>query len=221
MKNRALVFMAALVVVAFLACSRSETTVTETATATTTTSTTTETISTTTTETVMPTDTTATVPATTTDGKEQIREGAKQLGQGLKEEARKAVAATGAALERGGEAMKERAEQAAPQPSAAPPAAAPPTTAVAAGNAAAGKSIFSGKCTACHGADASSNTAMGKKNAIPDLRSAAVQGKSDAQLASVIANGKAGGLSATAHKSKALTPAQIQDVIAYLRSIRQ
>jgi hypothetical protein len=61
---------------------------------------------------------------------------------------------------------------------------------------------------------------MGRKHSIPDLRSSEVQDLTDAELATAIANGTPGELSATAHKSKALTADQIKDVIAYLRSIR-
>jgi hypothetical protein len=42
--------------------------------------------------------------------------------------------------------------------------------------------IFKRGCTVCHGADASGNTPMGKKNKIPDFHSAAVQSQSDADL---------------------------------------
>ncbi len=159
--------------------------------------------------------TTGTMPgdSTAADGAEQIAEGAKMVGQGLKEEARQAVAAGGAAMEQAGQALQEKADAAAPPSTPAPAPA-------AAGDVASGAAIFKGKCASCHGADASGNTPIGKKNNIPDLRSSAVQNLTDAELSSMIANGKPGGMSATAHKSKALTPAQIEDVIAYVRSIR-
>ncbi len=67
-----------------------------------------------------------------------------------------------------------------------------------------GQGIFKSQCVACHGSDASGNTAIGKKNNIPDFRSSAVQGLSDSDLANVIANGK-GPISASAHKSKHLS----------------
>jgi len=147
------------------------------------------------------------------DGAEQITEGAKMVGKGLKEEARQAVAAGGEAMEQAGQALKDKAEAAAP-PDAPPPAPA------AAGDVANGASIFKGKCAPCHGADASGHTPIGTKNNIPDFRSPAVQNLTDAELSSVITNGKPGGMSATAHRNKALTPTQIEDVIAYVRSIR-
>jgi hypothetical protein len=47
-----------------------------------------------------------------------------------------------------------------------------------------------------------------------------VQDLTDVELATVIADGKPNGSSASAHKSKAPTADQMKDVIAYLRSIR-
>ena len=160
--------------------------------------------------------TTTTVQVDTTtvaDAGGQISEGAKMVGQGIKEEARQAVAAGGAAMEQAGQALKDKADAAAPLNAPAPASA-------VASDVASGASIFKGKCASCHGADASGNTAIGKKNNILDLRSSAVQNLTDTELSSMIANGKPGGMSATAHKSKALSPNQIEDVIAYVRSIR-
>ncbi len=151
--------------------------------------------------------------STAADAGEQIKEGAKMFGKGVKEEARQAVAAGGEAMEQAGQALQNKAEAAAPRNTPAPAPA-------AASDVANGASIFKGKCASCHGADASGNTSIGKKNNIPDFRSPAVQNLTDTELSSLIANGKPGGLSATAHKSKALTPTQVEDVIAYVRSIR-
>ena len=234
MKTHFLAFTTLVVVATFVSCAKESTTATSDTKASVTTATT-ETVATTattaTTESTAVTDTTTTVTTKAPNGAEQIKEGAKQVGKGLKEEARQAATVAGAALERGGVKLQEKAAEAAPQKTevatqtapapAAQPLAQPPAQASAAGNAANGASLFKGKCIACHGADASSNTTIGTKNHIPDLRSAAVQGLTDAQLAALIANGKAGGLSASAHKSKALTQDQIADAIAYLRSIRQ
>ena len=82
-----------------------------------------------------------------------------------------------------------------------------------------GQSIFKSQCVSCHGADASGNTAMGRKNNIPDFRSSAVQGRSDADLANVIANGIKP-LSASAHKSKHLSSDQVKALVAYVRSLK-
>jgi mono/diheme cytochrome c family protein len=152
------------------------------------------------------------------DGSQQIAEGAKLVGEGLKDEAQQAIAAGGAALERGGEQLQESAAAAFPQSTepATNPAPEPPSPEGVANGAA----IFKAKCASCHGADADGNTAMGKKHNIPDLRSSVVQDLTDAELATVIANGKPNGPSASAHKSKAPAADQMKDVIAYLRSIR-
>jgi len=159
------------------------------------------------------TESTTQTDSTVADGAEQITEGAKMVGKGIKEEARQAVAAGGEAMEQAGQALQDKADASAPVKTQDP---APAATA----DAASGAAIFKGKCVSCHGADASGNTAIGRKNNIADLRSPAVQTLTDAELASMIANGKPGGSSATAHKGKALTTKQIEDVIAYVRSIR-
>ena len=152
------------------------------------------------------------------DGSQQIAEGAKLVGKGLKNEAQQAMAAGGAALERAGEQMQESAAAAVPQSTepATQPAPEPP----APGDVTNGAAIFKKKCASCHGANAGGDTAMGKKHNIPDLRSSVVQDLTDAELATVIADGKPDGLSASAHRSKAPTADQMKDVIAYLRSIR-
>jgi len=144
---------------------------------------------------------------------DQITEGAKMVGRGLKEEARQAMAAGGAVMEQAGQSLQDKAEAAAPEDSE-------PLITPAPVQVASGASIFKAKCISCHGADASGNTAIGRKNNIADLRSPEVQGMTDTELASVIVNGKPKGASEAAHKSKKLTSTQVEDVVAYLRSIR-
>ena len=51
-------------------------------------------------------------------------------------------------------------------------------------------SVYKAKCAACHAADGSGSSAMGKQLAAPDLRSDAVQKETDAQLNDSITNGK-------------------------------
>lgn len=119
------------------------------------------------------------------------------------------------------------ANTAPPATEAKPPAAPAPTTSstpspAPSSNASlvsTGQSIFKSKCVSCHGADASGNTAMGRKNKIPDLRSSTVQGRSDADLANRIANGT-GTLSSSAHKSKHLSSDQVTALVAYVRSLK-
>ena len=49
---------------------------------------------------------------------------------------------------------------------------------------------YKAKCASCHGADGSGSTAAGKALKARDLRTAEVQGQSDAQLFAIIAKGK-------------------------------
>ncbi len=74
-----------------------------------------------------------------------------------------------------------------------------------------GKKIFDSKCAVCHGADGA-----GKVKGTPDMRTAAVQSKSDADLEKFIAEGKAHGFA-----KKGLTDAQIKDVVAYIRTLKK
>jgi mono/diheme cytochrome c family protein len=79
-----------------------------------------------------------------------------------------------------------------------------------------GTATFKAKCVMCHGADGSGSTPVGKSMKIPDLRSAAVQGQSDGQLAAAIANGK-GKMPAY---NKSLSPEQIQQLVAFIRGLK-
>ena len=75
--------------------------------------------------------------------------------------------------------------------------------------------LFKAKCVACHGSDASGNTAMGKNLKIRDLRSAEVQGQSDAQLFKIISNGK-GKMPAY---GRSLSQEQIHKLVAFVREL--
>jgi len=54
----------------------------------------------------------------------------------------------------------------------------------------AGADVYKTKCATCHGQDGSGNTPVGKSLQVADLRSAAVQSKSDAELAQAVTEGK-------------------------------
>ena len=71
------------------------------------------------------------------------------------------------------------------------------------------------KCTACHGADAKGDTAIGKKMGIRDLASADVQKQSDDELAAIIADGR----NKMPGYKKSLKPEQIKGLVAYIRSL--
>jgi len=77
--------------------------------------------------------------------------------------------------------------------------------------------LFKSKCAACHGADGSGNTAIGKSLGAKDLGSADVQKQTDAQLTDSITNGMAGG-KMPAYKGK-LTDDDIKGLVGYIRSL--
>ena len=91
--------------------------------------------------------------------------------------------------------------------------AAPAATAGAAAQA--GAAVYKDKCIGCHGADGSADTPLGKVLKVQDLRRPEVQALTDAQLVTVIANGKG---KMPAQRGK-LTAAQIDQVVAYVRSL--
>ena len=80
-----------------------------------------------------------------------------------------------------------------------------------------GSEVFhtKGKCTACHGEDGSGQTPAGKALKAADLRSDAVQKKSDEELIASVTNGRG---KMPSFKSS-LTPQQIHDAIAYVRAL--
>jgi cytochrome c6 len=78
-----------------------------------------------------------------------------------------------------------------------------------------GPSLFKAKCAACHGADGSGNTTVGKSLKIRDFHSADVQGQTDAQLTDMITTGKG---AMPAYKGK-LTDDQIKQLVGYIREL--
>lgn len=78
-----------------------------------------------------------------------------------------------------------------------------------------GAKVFASKCAMCHGADGA-----GKMKGTPDLRSAEVQGMTDAQLADAIANGPKGKES-HAFSKKGVDDATIKSLVAYIRTLKK
>jgi mono/diheme cytochrome c family protein len=74
---------------------------------------------------------------------------------------------------------------------------------------------YKAKCAACHGADAKGETPVGKKMGIKDLASPEVQKMSDAELTTVIADGK----NKMPSYKKSLKPEQIKELVGYVRSL--
>jgi cytochrome c6 len=81
-----------------------------------------------------------------------------------------------------------------------------------------GPALYKTKCAACHDADGSGSGAMGKQLGAPDLRSDAVQKKTDAQLTDEIASGV--GQKMPAYKGK-LTDDQIKGLVAAIRGLKK
>lgn len=75
--------------------------------------------------------------------------------------------------------------------------------------------LFKSKCAACHGADGSGNTAVGKSMKLRDLRSADVQKETDEELTAMITNGKG---AMPAYKDK-LSGDQIKQLVGFLRDL--
>lgn len=75
--------------------------------------------------------------------------------------------------------------------------------------------LFKSKCAACHGADGSGNTAVGKSIKIRDFHSPDVQTQTDAQLTEMISAGKG---AMPSYKGK-LTDEQIKQLVGYIREL--
>ena len=80
-----------------------------------------------------------------------------------------------------------------------------------------GAALFKGKCVACHGADGSGQTAMGKSMKLRDLKSDEVQKQTDLELMKIISGGK-GKMPAY---GKQMTEPDIQALIAHIRTLKK
>lgn len=80
-----------------------------------------------------------------------------------------------------------------------------------------GAAIYKSKCATCHGADGSGDTPAGKSMKVHDLRSAEVQKQTDIQLTDVIAGGKG----KMPGYGKSLSTADIQALIAHIRTLKK
>lgn len=75
--------------------------------------------------------------------------------------------------------------------------------------------LYKSKCAACHAADGSGNTAVGKSMKIRDFRSPDVQKQTDAQLTEMITAGKG---AMPSYKGK-LTDDQMKQLVSYIREL--
>ena len=89
------------------------------------------------------------------------------------------------------------------------------------GDAAKGKALFQSKCVACHGREGKGDGPMGKmlKPPAADFTSETSKKKSEDELRNIIENGKPG-TSMVAWKGS-LSDAQIQDLLAYVLTLRK
>ena len=81
-------------------------------------------------------------------------------------------------------------------------------------DSAASAATFKSKCAICHGPDGGGSS-VGKTMNVPDLRSEAVQKRSDADLAQVISDGKGG---MPSYKNS-LSADPIQSLVKYIRTL--
>lgn len=81
-------------------------------------------------------------------------------------------------------------------------------------DAAGGKTVYANNCVACHGEDGA-GTSTGQALSAPDLRSDAVQKVTDAEMKQQVMNGK----NNMPPFKDTLKPAEVSDVIAYVRTL--
>lgn len=78
-----------------------------------------------------------------------------------------------------------------------------------------GADSYRAKCQMCHGADGTGNTPAGKAMKAPSFKSAEAMKMTDTELTAIISKGK-GKMPAYAGK---LTPSEIKEVVAYIRTL--
>jgi mono/diheme cytochrome c family protein len=90
--------------------------------------------------------------------------------------------------------------------------------AASASDAKAGQAVYDRACKTCHGADGTANAALAKmmKIDMADLKSAEVQGMSDADLKKVIADGKG-----KMKPISSVSGADLDNVAAYIHTLKK
>jgi mono/diheme cytochrome c family protein len=87
-----------------------------------------------------------------------------------------------------------------------------------AANAANGGAVFAKSCKSCHGADGTANPAIAKMMNVEmaDLKSASVQGISDADMKGIVTTGKG-----KMKPVKTVTGGDLDDVVAYVHTLKK
>ncbi|HXC43279.1 MAG TPA: cytochrome c [Candidatus Dormibacteraeota bacterium] len=80
----------------------------------------------------------------------------------------------------------------------------------------ASEALYKSKCAACHGADGT-GSATGKKMGAHDFTTADVQGMSDAELSTIITNGK----NKMPAYGKSLKADDIKGLVVYIRTLKK
>jgi mono/diheme cytochrome c family protein len=80
----------------------------------------------------------------------------------------------------------------------------------------ASEALYKSKCAACHGVDGS-GSATGKKMGAHDFTTAEVQGMADAELSTIITNGK----NKMPKYGASLKPEDIKGLVAYIRTFKK
>ena len=90
-------------------------------------------------------------------------------------------------------------------------------SAFADGDAAKGEKLFATKCKSCHGAQGQGNPAIAKSQGVTfrDLKSPEVQKQSDAELKKLALGGHG-----KKKPLKTVTPAELDDIVAFLRKMK-
>jgi mono/diheme cytochrome c family protein len=83
-----------------------------------------------------------------------------------------------------------------------------------------GAETFDMKCASCHGKDGAGKTSFAQKATLPDLRSQAVQSKSDRDLHDSIGRGVGHKAYPHAYLMRGMTEGQLNSVIGFVRSLK-
>jgi cytochrome c6 len=80
-----------------------------------------------------------------------------------------------------------------------------------------GAAVYKAKCAMCHGADGAGDTPVGKTMKVPPLASPDVQKKTDAELETVISDGKG---KMPPNKGK-ISPEDIKALVGFVRTLKK